>query len=178
MSEFSGSYHLQTERTDDAIELLRRAKLKGYGYAPTNGWVTFVAENAHFEADARIIGANTRRLVHFVSAEDHGWGFTIYDAAKRVCAYRCDWDDEVVVGDSAYAPSVLEDLISQHGSTTLAAVEAVFHPASLDDVNECDAARTFADAIGLEHYEWLDYSGLAREFDRAPAEHLDVWKVE
>ena len=44
MSEFSESYHLRSERQDDAVELLRRAKLKGYVYPPTSGWVTFLAE--------------------------------------------------------------------------------------------------------------------------------------
>ena len=51
MSEFSESYHLRSERADDAIELLRRAKRKGYVYQPINGWITFLAEEGVFEPD-------------------------------------------------------------------------------------------------------------------------------
>jgi len=35
MSEFSESYHLRSERAEDAVELLRRAERKGYVYQPT-----------------------------------------------------------------------------------------------------------------------------------------------
>lgn len=42
MSEFSESYHLQTTNPEDAINLLRKSKRKGYVYPAANGWVTFV----------------------------------------------------------------------------------------------------------------------------------------
>ena len=72
MSEFSESYHLRSERADDAIELLRRAKRKGYVYEPVNGWVSFVADDGTFEPDEQIVADARHPLLHFVSAEDHG----------------------------------------------------------------------------------------------------------
>jgi hypothetical protein len=88
MSEFSESYHLRSERAEDAVELLRRAKRKGYVYQPVSGWVTFVAEKGVFEPDERIVAAATHPLLHYVSAEDHGWSFALYDSTRVVCAYH------------------------------------------------------------------------------------------
>jgi hypothetical protein len=95
MSEFSESYHLRSERTEDAVKLLRSAKRKGYVYQPVNGWVTFVAEGGNFEPDQKIIIAAHQPLLHFVSAEDHGWSFALFDLTKILSAYRCDWDNEI-----------------------------------------------------------------------------------
>ena len=107
MSEFSESYHLRSERAEDAIELLRRAGRKGYVYQPVNGWVTFLAEEGTFEPDERIVAAATRPLLHYVSAEDHGWSFALFDRTNEVCGYRCDWDDDIKVDASNYSRAVL-----------------------------------------------------------------------
>src|SRR5437899_2850763 len=111
MSEFSESYHLRSERAEDAIELLRRAKRKGYVYRPVNGWVTFLAEEGVFEPDERIVVAATHPLLHYVSAEDHGWSFTLYDLAKVICSYRCEWDDDIRYDDSSYSRAALQEVV-------------------------------------------------------------------
>ena len=51
MSEFSESYHLRSERAQDAIDILKSAGKKGYVYEPINGWVTFLPEGGVFEPD-------------------------------------------------------------------------------------------------------------------------------
>ena len=35
----------------------------------------------------------------------------------------------------------------------------------------------FAEAVGLEHYEWLSYETLSGDFEDAPDEHPDVTEV-
>ena len=62
MSEFSESYHLRSERQEDAVELLRRAKLKGYVYQPVSGWVTFLAEQGVFEPSPTMMAQASSRL--------------------------------------------------------------------------------------------------------------------
>jgi len=111
MSEFSESYHLRSERADDAIELLRRAKRKGYVYEPVNGWVSFVAEDGVFEPDERIVAAATQPLLHFVSAEDHGWSFALFDGGKVVCGYRCEWENDITGDDSKYSRQALQRVV-------------------------------------------------------------------
>src|SRR6185436_7148269 len=119
MSEFSESYHLRSERAEDAIELLRRAKCKGYVYQPVNGWVTFLAEEGVFEPDERIVAAASHPLLHYVSAEDHGWSFALFDRGKAVSAYRCDWDDEIRVDDSRYSRAALQQIVPSAQSVLL-----------------------------------------------------------
>src|SRR6476620_5469122 len=111
MSEFSESYHLRSERADDAVELLRRAKRKGYVFQPANGWVTFLVEEGNFEPDRQIVAAATHPLLHYVSAEDHGWSFALFDRTKIVSAYRCDWNHDIEAKDSQYSRAALQQFV-------------------------------------------------------------------
>lgn len=86
MSEFSESYLLRSDHAEDAIVLLRRAKVKGFVYQPANGWVTFVSEGGSFEPDQRIIASTQQPLLHYASAEDHGWGFVLFNQARLLAA--------------------------------------------------------------------------------------------
>src|SRR5215510_591113 len=107
MSEFSESYHLRTGRADDAVALLRRAGVAGFVFPPRNGWVTFVAADGEFQPDARITAANQSTLLHFDACEDHGWSFSIFQAAKLVSRFKCDWTRKIRIEDAAYAPAAL-----------------------------------------------------------------------
>src|SRR5688572_20278635 len=141
MSEFSESYHLRSESPGDAIQLLRRAKRKGFVYESTNGWVTFLPEKGNFEPDQQVVAAATLPLLHYVSAEDHGWSFTLYNGAKVVSAYRCDWDDTITVGDSNYSRAALEQLIPSLNPALLDQLEARLHPQEFEELSEVDASK-------------------------------------
>ena len=149
MSEFSESYHLRSERPEDAVELLRRAKLKGYVYQPVNGWVTFVVEQGVFEPDRRIVEAARQPLLHYVSAEDHGWSFALYDGAKVVSGYRCEWDDDITVDDSQYSRAVLQQLVPTLQPAFWREFEKQMHPTDFDELFEADPSKVFAQALGL-----------------------------
>src|SRR4029450_1895237 len=71
MSEFSQSYHPRPEHAEPATELLRRAGRKGYVFKPTNGWVTFLADDGCFKPEKQIVTNSRHPLLHFFSAEDH-----------------------------------------------------------------------------------------------------------
>ena len=177
MSEFSESYHLRSNRAEDAIELLRRAKRKGYVYQPVNGWVTFLAEKGHFEPDERIVAAATQPLLHYVSAEDHGWSFTLFDRTKVVSGYRCDWDDDISVDDSRYSRAALQQVVPSAQPALLDAFESQLHPKDFDELYEAEPSKLFAQAAGLEHYDWLAYDYMAIDFDESPEDHADVTEV-
>jgi hypothetical protein len=174
MSEFSESYHLRSGRAEEAVELLQRAKRKGYVYPPVNGWVTFVAEEGIFEPDERIVGAAAQPLLHYVSAEDHGWSFTLFDRTKVVSGYRCDWDDEIRVDDSRYSREALQQLVP---SAELADFEQGLHPTEFDELFEAESAKLLAQALGLEHYEWLSYDYVAGSFHASPGDFPGVIEV-
>lgn len=96
MSEFSESYHLRSTDIADGISLLRRAGLKGYVFPPQQGWVSIVAEENSFAPDQRIVSENQGSLLHYVSAEDHGWSFALFEHQRLVCGYDCGWDDDTL----------------------------------------------------------------------------------
>src|SRR5690242_13108923 len=107
MSEFSESYHLRSSDINDGVSLLKRAGLKGYVFPPASGWVSFVAEQNSFAPDQRITSQNHGTLLHYVSAEDHGWTFAVFEGDRLVCGYDCAWENDVRVDDSRYSAAAL-----------------------------------------------------------------------
>ena len=174
MSEFSENYHLRSERAEDAVELLRRAKRPGFVYQPVNGWVSFVADKGNFEPDERIVSAASHPLLHFVSAEDHGWSFTLFDRGKAVCSYSCAWEDDITADDSKYSREALQKLVPSAEPELLDELERRMHPSDFDELMEINAPRLLAQALGLEHYEWLAYDYIATD---GLDEHPDVTEV-
>ena len=177
MSEFSESYHLRSHRAEDAIELLRRAGLKGYVYQPVNGWVTFLAEEGVFEPDKRIVAAAMHPLLHYVSAEDHGWSFTLYDRHEIISSYRCDWNDDIDVDDSGYSRAALQKVAPAASPALLDDFERRLHPKDFDELFEAEPAKLLAQALRLEHYDWLSYDYMDRDFQDSPEDHTDVTEV-
>jgi hypothetical protein len=176
MSEFSESYHLRSERQDDAVELLRRAKLKGYVYQPVSGWVTFLAEQGVFEPDRRIVEAARQPLLHYVSA-NHGWSFALYDGGKVVSGYRCEWDDDISADDSEYSREALQKLVPPLQPALLDDFENQLHPTDFDELFAADPSKVFAQALGLAHYDWLSYNLLAHDFRASPKNYPGVVEV-
>ena len=181
MSEFSESYHLRSERAEDAIEILRRAGRKGFVHPPVNGWVTFVVEDGVFEADERIVAEASLPLLHYVSAEDHGWNFTLFERGGEVAsAYRCEWDDEIRADGSRYSRAALKRIVPASDAALLDDFERWLKPEEdgLDELFEAEPSKVFAMAIGLEHYEWLNYDYMAANFHESPEDYLGVIEVE
>jgi hypothetical protein len=174
MSEFSESYHLRSERAEDAVELLRRAGHKGYVYQPTNGWVTFLADEGDFEPDERIVAAAKHPLLHYVSAEDHGWSFEMFERGEIISGYRCDWDDEIRVDDSKYSRDAL---LRVAPSAQLEEFEQHLQPDDLDEMIEAEPSNVFAHGLGLEHYEWLSYDYVAADYGESPEDYPEVTEV-
>lgn len=177
MSEFSESYHLRSERVEDAVEILRRAKRKGFVYQPINGWVTFLAEEGNFEPDERIVATANHPLLHYVSAEDHGWCFTLFDRTKVASAYRCDWDNDITVDDSRYSRETLQRFVPSADAALLDDFAQRLHPKDFDEVFGAEPSKLFARAVGLQHYDWLAYDYLARDFHSSPGNYPGVCEV-
>jgi hypothetical protein len=53
-------------------------------------------------------------------------------------------------------------------------LERRFHPADFDELLEIKASRLLAQALGLEHFDWLSYDYLASD---RPDDHPDVTEV-
>ena len=174
MSEFSESYHLRSENAEDAIQLLRRAGRKGYVFQPARGWVSFVAEDGVFEPDDRIVAAASRPLLHFVSAEDHGWGFALLDGREVVSGYNCEWENDITCDDSKYSREALQRLVPSADASLLDEFERRLHPSDFDELLEVNPSRLLGQALGLEHYEWLSYNYISSD---SPDDHPGVIAV-
>jgi hypothetical protein len=176
MSEFSESYHLRSERAEDAIEILQRAGRKGFVYEPVNGWVTFLAEEGVFEPDERIVAAAKHPLLHYVCAEDHAWSFELFNGAEVVCAYRCDWEYDVRADDSRYSRAALQQFVPSAQPGLLDEFERWLHPEEAD-LFEVEPSKLFAQALGLEHYDWLAYDYMETDFHESPEDFPEVTEV-
>jgi hypothetical protein len=178
MSEFSESYHLRSESAEDAVGLLRGISRKGYVYQPVNSWVTFFAEASNFEPDARIVAAATRPLLHYVSAEDHGWSFTLFNRTEVVSAYRCDWDDDdIKVDDFRYSRAALQQFVPTAQPALLEDFERWLRPQDIDRLLQTEPSKLFARALGLDHYDWYSFHYIDRDFLRSPENLNEVIKV-
>ncbi len=178
MSEFSESYHLRSERSEDAVELLQAVRRRGYVYAPSNGWVTFLATGSTFEPDEEIVGAARQPLLHYGFAADYGWRFTLFDRGTAVSHYLCQWqEDDLKVAADHYSRQALETVIPVLEPEQLDAFEVWLYPADLDELLEVEPAKLFAQAMGLVHYNWLSFDYLARDSQGAAAQPLNFIAV-
>lgn len=166
MSEFSESFHLRSDSQEDGVELLRRAGLTGAVFSAGRGWVTVVVESELFEAVDQMVGANQGILLHYLYAEDHCWQFEVFEAGNAICQYNCAWIEDLDIYDSETDTSVLAGLLVEDSSEQ--ALEDILHPADLDAIIDEPPAYRFAEAIGLQHYEWLGGGNLDGVEDRDP----------
>lgn len=174
MSEFSDSYHLRAGEQQAGVDLLRAAGLAGYVFPPENGWVTVLAEGEAFEPNQRLIGASAGVLLHYVHAEDHGWGFELYRDGRRVARYEAEWESDITVDTGELDMQVLGDALGD-GIRALGPADhhGIFTP-SFDEFMEQvmgdgdPPAERFAEAAGLTNFSWLSWSYVDDDYDDDP----------
>ncbi len=186
MSEFSESYHLRAQDLDEGVALLERAGIAGWVFPPVGGWCTVVPERDFGGVpDEAVIAANAGLLLFYVNAEDHGWGFWLFDGPHLVSSYSIGWTDEVEADDSALDLGLLRDRLGAAVGPRWDEVErALSTPSAPDEIfGDGNPGHRFAAAVGLSNYEWIsghyldtdeaDHPGLVRvEGGRPPA--LDI----
>ena len=177
MSEFSESYHLRSDDQNDGVALLERAGLKGFVFPASNGWVTVLAEGDIFTPNDRLISANTGTLLYFANAEDHGWLFSIYASSECVCHYECAWEDTIEADHSGLDLKAVTELLRP--SVSLEETHQILHPSptDFDRLFLQPPATSFAQSIGLEHYEWLSYAYMETDFESGELRSPDVITV-
>jgi hypothetical protein len=177
VSEFSESYHLRSNNSEDAVDLLRRIGREGYVFPPANGWVTFVANECELEADVAIVANAKRPLLHYVFAEDFGWFYEIFEDASRTAMYSCSWNENVEPEDEYFSRAKLLQIVPDADTLLLDAFEVHLRPASLDEVAESEPSKLFARAVKLAHFDWLAYDYVESTMRDAPDEYPDVIAV-
>jgi hypothetical protein len=153
MSEFSESFHFRdTSRT--AIAVLKRSTLRGLAFPPRNGWRTFVPFDREQAVGAVLSQMLAAPVLHYVYAEDHGWGFEIWQAGTRASAYWCSWPtDDLEVDESALRLEAL-DALSPEGAS-VGAVLDLLRARSAEWVPDQNPAYRFARILRLAWFEWV-----------------------
>ena len=167
MSEFSQSYHLVSDSTQDGVALLRSAGLRGWVFEPGNGWVTLlIRPDEYGEPNKALIGANAGTLLYYLNAEDHGWTFSVYQGTDIVCAYGCSWEGSIEVEDAGLHMDVLEAIVAanlpEQAHEAVVALDRLLHPESFEHLTAYSAhtegnnpGHGFAEVMGLQHFHWL-----------------------
>ncbi len=174
MSEFSQSYHVASDRQEDAVELLQRAGLGGWVFPPSNGWISFLPDPDEFGTPApALITANAGTLLYYLNAEDHGWTFTIWQGPEVACAYGCSWEDGLEIQDSALDLNLVGQIVSVNAlepHTAKLTIERLLRPESREHLlayavhtEGRNPGHGFAEAIGLEHFPWLSTDYVKRD---------------
>jgi len=162
MSQFSESYHLKTKDMQDGIMLLQKAGKRGFVFSESNGWVTLVAEGEAFMPNEGLINSNTGILLHFMNAEDHGWGFTLYDGNKQISQYSCFWEEDLIIEDSDLNIKALGEII-EHKNEKIKDIKDILYIQEIEEVFEKNVAKAFADLIGVTYHEWVSYDYVSNE---------------
>jgi hypothetical protein len=55
--------------------------------------------------------------------------------------------------------------------------ESRIHPKDFDELFEAEPSKLLAQALGLEHYDWLSFNYIARDLLDSSGDHPDVTEV-
>lgn len=165
MSDFSDTYHLRTSHVEDAVALLRRAGIHGFVLPEGEEWVLIVPSGEVFVPNQELIASNQGELLHFVYAEDHGWGFELYKDSHEVLAYDCSWDQSITI-ERPMNCSTLIDLQPAFGVRyTQEQLQRLFEPATFEAISDLAPADACADVFGLQYYHWIRYDQMCSDLE-------------
>jgi hypothetical protein len=156
MSEFSISFHIRTSSVSTTEQRLRKAKMSGLIFGPTNGWLTFVpylnSSGLPYIHDVLSVASAIAQVaaapvLQFQCTEDHGWTLALAIPGQPAPAFLCTWDQ----GNLAISPF---DQSSLEGIVDLSVI-GTFLTAERGAADGQRLAYDVADAIGLPLYRWL-----------------------
>lgn len=164
MSEFCDSYHIRSNDIKDGVGLLERAGLTGFVYPQANGWVTLVAEGSEMMPNEDLIAVNDRTMLQFVSDEDFGYYFSVYEGGKLLSHYECIWEDNIEVNDRFLNMEVVLKFAKDRDEAAKQLNE-ILYPKTLDDlICEPSIPKTVAEVLGLPNVDWVSYRYLFRDY--------------
>jgi hypothetical protein len=179
MSEYSESYHLRSEDQTDGVRLLNRAGVNGLVYPPANGWVTILADGEPFSFNNELLQTNQAGLLYYWCAEDHGWGFAIFEGDRLVSQYLCEWEKGIRIDDTQLNMPAICDWLRSVGieGDLEAHLTGMLYPDKEAERRAGLPAHRFAGWLQLGQYEWHSYEYMAPEFDEDRPEFQGVVAV-
>jgi hypothetical protein len=194
MSELSETYNLLSDRQEEGVALLDGARIEGFVFPPTNGWITLLPRSEFGQPIPPLIEANTGTLLEYLYDEESGWRFVLFEGSGVVSTYSCSWldwgnwdDDAIRIDDGTLDIDRVVDVASRGKPVTRDEVERVLHPkieqrttpegatyATFADWDGWDEhpAFTFAELLGLQHYRWMRWGEQTSQLIEANAIHV------
>ena len=165
MSEFSDSYHLRECTLQDGAALLARAGLHGFLFEPENGWLAVLPQGKPFELNQALLSASAPFLgLHLFFAEDHGWGFEVFQNESVLWRFEVDWNAGLRYPHPCQLGALLA-LAPTRAHSELQALLAALSTSNLEQALGDANAEAFAEAVGITHYRWLSYYGAVDDYD-------------
>lgn len=180
MSELSETYHLLTNNQQEAIDLVKRANLPGFVYPQEGPWVALVADGMFLMPNRNLIEANQGTLLHYFAADDHGWGFEIYEGNEAKSRYMCRMEGEATIEDEEVNWDYLVDFVKKvvNHPDPLPELKSLLNPEiDLEIFGFQSCADNFAKVMGLSHFQWISYQELIMEFDPEAPDVTGMVKV-
>jgi hypothetical protein len=160
MSEFSQSFHLRSSHRNEAVELLMEARVPGYVFDAAGGWVPFVFPvgsrfglQDHLE---RVVAANSKVLLKYDYAEDHGCGAALYNGSTQIGRLSVDFE-------STKPGHFDRETFIAHGLLTAAGADKIQRWVS--DVGRKGGSLVVAANLGLPRHEWFSYEDVHGQRD-------------
>lgn len=181
MAEFTECYYLRANDPAAAVELLKRAGLPGFVFPLKDGWITILIEGLLLAPNRNIIEANQGILLHYLMAEDHGWGYEIYRGPAAVSRFNCHVENGFTVDKADVDMPLLLDFAAEWGLPADVADELARF---LDPGPEVEIlgftgdAEGFAAALRLPHHTNYSYDDLLMSYDPDDEEFVGVVQIK
>lgn len=180
MSEFGCSYHLKTNDSRDAVNLLKNSGLKGYVFPSANNWTTFASEGDDFEINDKLITNNKGLLVYYYFADEMGWGFSVFEDDKKISSYGCQWggpvfdeDGDIIIDDDGNLVEIddvkiddgdlnYDELLRIIDNSAQDKLKEILYPQSISEAIGNYPSIAFAQLLEIENVEWVSYGIISR----------------
>lgn len=170
MSEYSESYYLRSEEQNEGVQLLERARLHGYVFPPSGGWVQILADGPKVVPNIRLLGVNSGILLHYVVPDGVSVSLEVYEG--QVPRFRFGKDDsgEVVTDAAGCDPGQLGEVIglSTPQVQEFSTIACCRDLASI--AKGSSIAHRLAMCLGLQNFALTNYASFDRCYDEESSE--------
>jgi hypothetical protein len=159
MSELSRSLHLRSGDIEAATRLLLDARVAGFVWPPTNGWVPLVWASEEGTAPrrtdlalSRIVARNTGLLLDYKYAADQGFDINVYDGQQCSARFKYSFEDGSGVFDRT--AMIRLGLLTKERADV---ISAWVRDGSEEEDEGPGAKLIVPEQLGLVRYRWQSY---------------------
>jgi len=153
VSEFSDSFHVRAPNRRVVSQRMASGKVRGVVFPPKNGWCTVVPFEGYDHKVEELARLFELPVLHYIFAEDHGWGFSIVNNGSTAVKYEASWDEDATVDDRNLDMKVLGPYVLP--TVDARRLESRLRTAGPPEIGQMPIAYEFAAAIGLPKFQWL-----------------------